>query len=302
MTKRAIPIISVLVCMLLARTFAQPTLQDTAQKLFSSLTEDQKKDALLPFDSPERNSMVFPGGKRPGIQIKSLTPDQQKLAGELITRFTSDYGKQKVHAIADQKSNLPDDPTTGLGRYYLCFFGDPTRDKTYAWRIAEHHLTLVHVEIADGKATSFGPILLGANPPDLWDTEEEKMIALYAALTPDERARCTNPGKSNSSEPAKPNTKTIRLSDLNPSAKAAADEIVNQRLSFFAEDIQQRIRAMIEKSAAPETLQIAFYRPAEKKCREGGRWDFKLFNDSFLCDYEGSRAHIHLSLKCNTKQ
>ena len=48
-------------------------------------------------------------------------------------------------------------------------------------------------------------------------------------------------------------------------------------------------------------MHIAFYGKVDKKCREGGRWDFKLAGDDFLCDYEGSRGHIHLSLKGKLK-
>jgi hypothetical protein len=303
MLKRTIPLIAIVLCVLIARTLAQtahPKLQSTAQKLFASLSEEQKKLALLPFDSRERNKIRYEGGKRPGIHIKDLTPEQQKLAEELLTQFTSPYGKEKSIAIADQPSNT-NDPTTGFTRYYVAFFGDPTADKDYAWRIAEHHLTIVHVEVADGKLTSFGPILLGANPPNLWDAEEGKMIALYSVMTPEERAKSANQGKANSSEFAKPGTKSIRLGDLSQTAKQAALEVLNHRLTFFADEIQQRIREQLTTSGGEDTLQLAFYGAAEKKCREGGRWDFKLFNDKFLCDYENTRAHIHFSLRTSEK-
>ena len=48
--------------------FAEPiaALNDSAVKLFQSLTPEQRKAAVLPFDNPERNKEVYPGGKRPG--------------------------------------------------------------------------------------------------------------------------------------------------------------------------------------------------------------------------------------------
>src|SRR5688500_4029003 len=76
-------------------------LQKTATDLFASLTSEQRKEAALPFDSPERTSEVFPGGKRAGIQIRKLDDKQQKLAIALLTAFTSDYGKLKAE---DRKS------------------------------------------------------------------------------------------------------------------------------------------------------------------------------------------------------
>jgi len=302
MKTRIIPALCVLVCFSLARTIAQPTQQSIAQKLFSSLSEEQKKLAFLPYDSPNRAMQKYEGGPRPGIRIKELNADQQNLAEELLTQFTSDYGKQKAIAIADQPSNLKDDPTKGFIRYYVCFFGDPTTDKNYAWRIAEHHLTIVHAEVSDGELKSFGPILLGANPPDLWDAEEEKMIALYAAMAPDERGKSHNDGKSNSSEFPKDGVNSIKVADLGHSAHDLVTQIIDQRLSFFSDPNQKRIRELLDKSGGVNSLRLVFYgQPAEKKCREGGRWDFKLFNDSFLCDYENTRAHIHFSLKSGLK-
>src|SRR4051812_29131459 len=79
-----------------------PKMQDNASKLFESLTPEQKQAALLPYDSPEKKSEVFTGGKRPGIQIKTLNADQQKLAMDLLTAFTSESGKQTALAITLQ--------------------------------------------------------------------------------------------------------------------------------------------------------------------------------------------------------
>jgi hypothetical protein len=271
------------------------SLEKSARKLYASLTDDQRKQATLPFDSPERNREVFTGGERAGIQIKNLNPDQQKLASELLTAFTSDYGKQKAIEISDQASNTAD-PTTGFVRYYLCFFGEPGEGRTYAWRIAEHHLMLVQVEVEKGQPTKFGPILLGANPPVLWDKEEELMLALYAAMTPAEREKSARPGKGISTEPFKGDG-GITVGELNESAKKSAQAVLDNRLSFFSEPIQARIKQIMDSQGGPDAMRIGFYGKVDKKCRDGGRWDFKLAGPSYLCDYEGSRAHIHLSMK-----
>ncbi|MEA2709461.1 MAG: hypothetical protein QOF78_2062 [Phycisphaerales bacterium] len=271
------------------------TLQQTAQQLYASLSDDQKKQATLPYDAPERIKEVFTGGVRAGVHIKDLNPDQQALAMSLLTGFTSDYGKQKSIAIADQPSNTQD-PTTGFVRYYLCFFGEPGEGKTYAWRIAEHHLTLVHMEVEKGEPASFGPILLGANPPTLFDEEEEKLLALYAAMTPDERAKSKHSGKGISSEMLKSDA-GIRVGDLNPSAKQAAQAMFDHRLSFYSEPIATRVKKIVDSNGGLDAMRIVYYGDVAKKCRDGGRWDFKLAGKSFLCDYEGSRAHIHFSMK-----
>jgi len=282
------------------RGFADPaasaTMQDNAIKLFDSLSAEQKQQALLPYDSPEKKSEVFPGGKRPGVQIKTLSDDQQKLAMELLTAFTSDAGRKTALEITRQKPDNPAD-SPGFGQYYLCYFGEPGAGKTYAWRIAEHHLTLVQVEVEKGEPTTFGPVLLGANPPTLFDDEEDKMIALYNAMTPQERAKCENAGKGVSSFPPPPHGKSIRAGDLSPSAKEAAKAILDGRLAFFSDPIRDRVKGFLEAAGGFEALQVSFYGEATKRCRDGGKWDFKMASKDFLCDYENTRGHIHLSVK-----
>lgn len=265
------------------------TIQETAAKLYASLTDEQRKEASLPVDSPEQKKEVFTGGERAGIQIKKLNAEQGKLAVELLTAFTSPAGREKAEAVMAQETQDP-----GIGHYYLCFFGEPGPGKTYAWRIAEHHLTLVHMEVEKGEPKSFGPILLGADPPVLWAEEEERMIALFAALTPQERVKVLRKGRGISTAAL---DRGVRVGDLNPSARKAAGAVLDNRLAFFSDPIRQRAEKIIASQGGLDEMRIAFWGEATRKCRDGGRWDFKLGGDTFLCDYENSRGHIHLSMK-----
>jgi hypothetical protein len=273
-----------------APTTTVASLQSLAEELFKSLTPEQKQRALLPFNSPEKDSEVFPGGVRPGIPLNDLAEAQKAKAIQMLTVFTSDYGKKKIEAVSQQ------DNPKGLGRYYLVFFGEPGPGKTYAWRLAEHHMTIVHMEVEKGEAKSFGPILLGANPPTLWNDEEDKMIALFNALSPAEKEKCVQKGRAISSEPMK--DLGLKVSELSDAAKAKAKELLENRLSFFSPAIRARIESILKQEGGLDSLRVAFWGNATKRCAEGGRWDFKLGNGaSFLCDYENTRGHIHMSMK-----
>jgi hypothetical protein len=269
---------------------AEPSadLPETATKLFATLTPEQRAQALLPFDSPERDSQVFTGGRRPGIPLKDLTDEQRASAMSLLKGFTSEYGAAKCEAVANQDE--------GLGLYYLCFFGEPGPGKRYAWRIAEHHLTLVHVEVDNDQPTSFGPILLGADPGVLWDDEEDALIALYAALTPEEKQKVARRGRGISSELFK-DGEGVAVRELSPAAREKLQAVLDGRLKFFAPAIQQRIRDIADKQGGLDAMRLAFWGTADKRCAQGGRWDFKLGGPTFLCDYENSRGHIHMAMK-----
>jgi hypothetical protein len=273
-----------------APTTTVASLQSMAEELFKSLTPEQKPRALLPFNSPEKDSEVFPGGVRPGIPLNDLAEPQKAKAIQMLTAFTSEYGKKKIEEVSQQ------DNPRGLGRYYLVFFGEPGPAKTYAWRLAEHHMTIVHMEVEKGEAKSFGPILLGANPPTLWNTEEDKMIALFNALSPAEKEKCVIQGNAISSEPMK--DLGLKFSELSDPAKAKAKEVLENRLSFFSPEIRSRIESILKQQGGVDALRVAFWGDATRRCADGGRWDFKLGNAaSFLCDYENTRGHIHMSMK-----
>jgi hypothetical protein len=265
---------------------------DTAIELYKSLKPDQRSRAALKFDDAARNEQKFPGGKRAGIQLKDLDEHQRELAMKLITQFTSDYGKKKVEAVAAQEQS-------NLMQYYLAFFGEPGEGKDYAWRIAEHHLTLVDVEVAKGEPVVFGPILLGANPPVLWDEDEAKMMDLYKSLTPADKEKVCKTGKGESAKPI--GDAGAKVGDLSSEAQQKVKAVLQQRLEFFSPEIQQRITRIVEKQREAGDLKIVFYGEATARCADGGKWDFKLGGPNFLCDYENTRGHIHLSMKATDK-
>jgi hypothetical protein len=264
-------------------------MQSLAVKLYNSFTPEQRRQAVLKLDSPAREEEKFPGGSRAGIMLKELSAPQRELVSLLMQRFTSEYGAAKCRAIDAQPGN-------GFEKHYFAFFGEPGAGKTYAWRIAEHHLTIVHMDVVNGEPYSFGPILLGADPPVLWDEEEDKMISLYAALSADERAKIEHAGKAPSAKPLA-DADGLPVSSLSETAQAKVKEVLDSRIRFFSPEIQARVQELLKKDGGLNSMRIAFWGTADKRAAQGGKWDFKLGSDVFLCDYENTRGHIHLSMK-----
>ena len=82
------------------------------------------------------------------------------------------------------------------------------------------------------------------------------MIALYGAMTPAEREKAAQNGKGISSEMPKGEV-GIRVGDLNPSAKQAAQAVLDSRLEFFAEPIRKEIADMVQSQGGLEAMQVA---------------------------------------------
>lgn len=255
-----------------------------------SLDVDQRQRCVHAVDDERRWRMHYPGGIRPGIQIKDLSGRQRELMTEALAQVLSPYGLKMAGAIASQDAVAGQD---ALAKYWITCFGDP-RDGAFAFRLAEHHLTIVHLEFAEGEAREFGPILLGANPPSLWREDEEALLDLWK-LMDDKQALIK--AKKGIASMAMPDGEGVSFTGLNKAAQGALRDIWEKRLSIFTPAIRDRIHELHEKRGGWGKSRIAFYNEEPtKRCIDGGRWDFKCGLPGMVWDFEGSRGHIHMSL------
>ena len=147
---------------------ADEAARGAAMKLYQSLNEEQKKQALRDFKDKDRHTEAFPAVKRPGIPYSMLTarPSKKAMINDVVKGMTS--APMEPSGFEEIAKETPD------GSRFLTFFGEPSGKTPFAWRIGMHHLTLVYAEFGTDNANEFGPILLGGNPAKtLWDEEEK---------------------------------------------------------------------------------------------------------------------------------
>jgi hypothetical protein len=280
----------------LARSDRPPSADEAAhlavKKLFASLTDEQKKLAVKPFDDKERYVEAFPAVTRPGLPFEKMTAEQKALAEDVVRAMTSSYGAERCLQVATQ---------TPAGQRYINFFGDPEKDARFAWRMAQHHLTLIYAEFGADPANEFGPILLGGNPVNaLWDPEEKLLLELHAALAADESKAIQ--GKGNGSSGALVGTSGIRIGDLKEKAQALARKLLEQRLAVFSADRQKELLRLIERDGGIENLRIALWGDAAKSHRDGGNYSWKIGGAAVLCDWQTvGKNHIHMTVRGKAK-
>lgn len=257
--------------------------------LLEQLPPDAAARCTQPFDQRVRWEMQYTGGVRAGLPIRALDERNRAALDALIQSLLSSNGWAAAQAVARQ------DGPEGLGKYYFALFGDP-RKGPFALRIAEHHLTLVHLELEGDEVKEFGPILLGSDPPVLWQPEEQAVLSLWSSMKG--AAPSVVKGRGLASEPmAADLAEAVAVGKLPADARAAFDRVWQGRLDFFSPAVQARILRLIESRGGPDALRMAFYgEPALKRCTDGGRWDWKVAGDGLLMDFETSRKHIHMSL------
>ena len=227
------------------------------------------------------------------LEVRFQLSDKQfELLDGAIKQFLSKDGYTLAMKVAHQSHRKE-----GVKAYFVNFFGDPSKDKTWAFRISEHHLTLVHVHSDPAR---FGPILLGANPPVLWQKQEEAAIKCFGLLSKEEKeaAQAGKGGMSGTSADGK----GILIGELSEEAAKAAGAMVDARLSLFSEAQQKKLRRIIEAAGGVQKLRLAFYGEMTKRSTDGGLANWKIEGDGFLCDYESALGHIHMTMRARKEE
>lgn len=263
-----------------------------AVKFFGTLAEDQKTAIVRPADDKDRYAEIFPTTKRPGLSFKQLNADQKAQLEQMIRAMTSDYGASRCLDVAKQ---------TGEDGRYVTFYGTPTADGKFAWRVATHHLTLIYAEFGKDQVNEFGPVLLGGNPvKTLWDEEDKILVDLYAALTPEEAKTIKGKGSAGSGAAIDPSA--VKISTLNDKARPLAKKLFAQRVAVFSADRRKIVDGLVDQAGGVDNLQIAIWGEPKKGRAEGGNYSWRIGGPSVVCDWQGlGKEHIHMTFRIRKK-
>jgi Protein of unknown function (DUF3500) len=157
-----------------AQQRSMASMTTAATNFLASLTPEQRQQATFAFDSTERLRWHFvPQFERNGLQIKTMTEPQRKLAHELLKTGLSARGYTTYTQIMALENILRDveagkGPTRDPEGYRFAVFGTPSAKGTWGWRVEFHHVSL-HFDVVNGTAISSTPSFAGANPAEVRD-------------------------------------------------------------------------------------------------------------------------------------
>jgi len=154
---------------------------ETGKRMFEAgaaflagLSSSQKSKALLAPAGEERMHWDYRPGQRAGLPLNEMDGSQQKRALALLASGMSRDGYGKALAIMSHEKLLGEvEGTAGShvrdpNLYYVVFFGAPSNESAWAWRLEGHHISVNFFITSNGEIAPT-PNFMGANPARVFE-------------------------------------------------------------------------------------------------------------------------------------
>ena len=287
--------------------------ESRAMVFLSSLNTEQRKKAQMPLEDSSRERWHYLPSTfwtRAGIQLKDLSPDQKELAFELLKSHLSKSGYDKARQVIELEKILAVVENNPRSRdpekYHVAIYGNPAKDKVWAWSFEGHHLSL-NFTIVD-KEVAIAPRFFGANPAtiDSGERKGERTLAEEAdlglklvnsltddqkqkALLQEETFRDIVTGNKAKVEPLSP--EGIKASEFEKPQKDVLLKLINVYLSSMPEKLA-RVRA--ENLRNEELEEIRFSWAGATVPRKPHY--YRIQGKTFLIEFDNTQNsgnHIH---------
>jgi hypothetical protein len=311
---------------MVAATRSSSAMAEAATRLLSSLTPEQRQQAVFSFAADERlhwhfiPTEMFP---RKGLLIRSMTEPQRALARDLLKTGLSQRGYLTATSIMDletvlkaleaaQRAAGPQPPRGQVlerdpEKYFVSIFGTPSAKDTWGWRVEGHHVSL-HFTVVNGSLVASSPSFFGSNPAQVREgpkkglrilgAEEDAARALLQSLDAAQRSKAI----INAAAPGDMVTMAnVEITPLSPSGLAAGEMTAAQRdlllrlldvyIGTMATDIAEDRLARARK-AGVEKIGFAWAGETER----GKKHYYRVQGPTFLIEYDNTQNdgnHIH---------
>jgi hypothetical protein len=284
---------------------AGATSEALIKELYGSLTEDQKKLVVAPFDDPGRLKIYNAAlGKKIG---EAYTKPQQELVQRILRSLASD---EKGWEQLSRKGTW--DASKAFENCGANLFGDLSGN--YTWVFSGHHLTIrCDGDSVEGPALG-GPLYYGHTPNgyssnNVFSYQTESAMAAYEGLSAAQRKQATltgTPGEGAPSiafRPAGEARPGISLAELDAAQKGLVEKVMRDLLSPYRKaDAEETLKVVKEKGGF-EKLSMAFYLDPEKAEKPDARrpWHFwRIEGAGFVWNFR-VLPHVHTFVNVSAK-
>ena len=253
---------------------------EAAERWIATLDPARKARGVRPFADASRTDWHFvPKPERKGVQLRDMTPVQERAALDLLQVVLSEAGYGKARTImsldeiikrleGSRAKNIRDPK-----RYFFTIFGMPAESGTWGLSVEGHHLSF-NVTVRDGVVVDSTPQFMGANPAEVRTSfpglaeggervlgaEETVAFDLVRSLDDGQRAKAVIAAEA---------PREIRAAGKPQPPHEPAEGIAWQDL---ASDQQKTLRELVETYCAVMRADVAAARLAAIEAADGG-WD-----------------------------
>ena len=238
---------------------------DDVQHWISQLNGNERRQAVLEWNDPERRHISWIPGTRAGLPLRAMRPEVQTATWALLRAQLSPGGFEAVRTVIGQERILQrlQGATSFLdpGGYYFAVFGNPG-PSPWSLRFEGHHLSLNLAYIGD-EMISGTPLFIGSNP-EPFDGPSGPTVLLSPLL-----AEAAMVAKNVRPDVARAG---VRVSSLHPDDQKRVRQILYFYYQFYPAAARDRFTQDLDAR-----LQNGIFR-----------------NDALGLDIEGSGLHYYL--------
>ncbi|HWG43340.1 MAG TPA: DUF3500 domain-containing protein [Gemmataceae bacterium] len=285
--------------------------EDLVRELHASLSADQKKDVVLPWDHGSE------GGKRRPARLRMYNAPIGKHIDKVYTKPQQELIERILRAISSDEDgyrritrNGTFDGSHSLGGCGATLFGEPGNGQKYAWVFTGHHLTVRCDGNSEEGAAFGGPMYYGHSPngysnKNVFYYQTKSVLGVHEALSEEQRKKAVvsgSPGEGDKSIQFKKKIEEqpgILYKDLKADQQKLVEEVMRDVLSPYRKEDVEEVMTIIKSNGGMEKIHLAFY--PDRDMDDNRPWHFwRLEGPGFVWNYR-VLPHVHTYVSISSK-
>lgn len=273
------------------------------RELFATLTAEQKKAMVLPWDHGTEK-----GGMATRLKTHNAAPLGKKLS-EQFTKPQQELIRMTFKAILSGEEaydrisrNGKWDSSGSFEGNGVAIFGDPSGKDPFSWVFAGHHLTLrcdgnSQPNAAFGGPMYYGHSANGHSETNVYNYQTKQVMSVFDMLNEPQRKQAVVVGDPGDGTAAlKPRLVAqppagVGYTDLDASQRELVTGVMRTLISPFRKEDADEVMQLIKTNGGMEKLRLAFYKENAEKGND--RWDYwRLEGPGFVWNYR-VLPHVH---------
>ncbi len=279
-----------------AETRNEKPAESLIKELFSTMSDEQKKELALPFDHGGNNPTRLGMYNAPvqGKTVKKYTKPQQDLILRIVKAISS--GEEGFNRIS---RNGKWDSTGAFENCGAIIFGDANDKDKFSFVFTGHHLTIRCDGNTDSGEAFGGPMYYGHSPNgyspnNVWFYQTKSVISVYEMLDGKQREKAElngSPGELAPSVRFREQHPGLSISDLSADQKKLVETVMRDVLSPYRKEDADGVMNIVKKNGGMEKIHLAFYK--DMGMNDNMRWHFwRLEGPNFVWNYR-VLPHVH---------